>query len=168
VLADDAAFGVGTHPTTRMCLEALCAAEPDGTLLDLGCGSGVLSIAAALLGWRAVVAVDRSPEALAATAINARRSRANVETREADVATAARTPAALVVANVPPAAHAAIAEQLASSPRVLIASGIQAQDADDCARVYAAAGLEEAGRRDAGGWALLTLRRAGPCATWAP
>ena len=159
VLADDAAFGAGTHPTTRLCLEALCALDPAGALLDLGCGSGVLSVAAALLGWERVVAVDRSPEAVGATRTNAQRSGAIVDARVGDVAALANTPADVVLANVPLPAHHAIAAALEAAPPLLIASGVQAADADGCAQAYAAAGLEDGGRHVAGGWALLTLRR---------
>ncbi|HKI74944.1 MAG TPA: 50S ribosomal protein L11 methyltransferase [Pseudomonadales bacterium] len=66
------AFGTGTHPTTRLCLEWLDAyANPGMTLIDYGCGSGILGIAALLLGANAVVAVDNDPQALAATKRNA-------------------------------------------------------------------------------------------------
>ena len=154
VLADDSAFGVGTHPTTRMCLEALCALQPSGAALDLGCGTGVLAIAAALLGWEPVVAVDRSPEAIAATRANAQRSGVRVDAREGDVAALATTPAAVVLANVPLAAHHAIAAALDASPRLFIASGVQAPDADACARAYGAVGTTVV----RSGWAALTLR----------
>jgi ribosomal protein L11 methyltransferase len=158
VLADDSAFGAGTHPTTRMCLEALCSLEPAGAALDLGCGSGVLGIAAALLGWHPVVAVDRSPEAVAAACTNARRSGALIDVRAGDVAALADTPASLVLANVPLPAHHAVAQALGAPPPVLIVSGIQAIDGDACAQAYAAAGARESDRAVASGWAALTLR----------
>ena len=66
------AFGTGTHPTTAMCLEWLDAQlQPGATLIDYGCGSGVLGIAAALLGAAQVDAYDIDPQALLATAENA-------------------------------------------------------------------------------------------------
>jgi ribosomal protein L11 methyltransferase len=154
VLADDAAFGAGTHPTTRMCLELLCRLEPTGAALDLGCGSGVLAIAAALLGWDPVVGVDRSPEAVAATRTNARRSGVRVDIREGDVAQLAATPADVALANVPLPAHHAIAQALAA-PGVLIASGVQEPDAAALARAY---GYDEAARAMSNGWVALTLR----------
>jgi ribosomal protein L11 methyltransferase len=68
------AFGTGTHPTTRLCLEyldALPAAALDGTVVDYGCGSGVLAIAALRLGAARALAHDIDPQALIATADNA-------------------------------------------------------------------------------------------------
>ena len=62
------AFGTGAHATTRLCLELLLELEPGGSLLDLGCGSGVLAIVAAQLGFRPVLAVDNDPASLLATA----------------------------------------------------------------------------------------------------
>ena len=68
------AFGTGAHPTTRVCVELLAAA-PRGSLLDVGCGSGVLAIAAARLGFGPVVAVDDDPVAVEVTRANAHRQR---------------------------------------------------------------------------------------------
>jgi ribosomal protein L11 methyltransferase len=157
VLADDSSFGAGTHPTTRMCLEALCEVDPAGAALDLGCGSGVLAIAAALLGWDPVVAVDSQPEAAAAALANARRSGVELDVRQSDVADAAGVAAALVMGNVPMAAHRAIATALGPPPPLLFASGVKAEQADDCAGLYAPAGLAEARRVAGSGWAMLTL-----------
>jgi ribosomal protein L11 methyltransferase len=64
------AFGTGAHPTTQLCLELLQELAP-GSLLDVGCGSGVLSIAAALLGYSPVLGVDTEEAAVAATRVNA-------------------------------------------------------------------------------------------------
>jgi ribosomal protein L11 methyltransferase len=66
------AFGTGTHPTTALCLKWLDQADVVGkTVLDFGCGSGILSIAALLLGAKEVIAIDHDPQALEATAENA-------------------------------------------------------------------------------------------------
>ena len=66
------AFGSGSHPTTRLCLAALAEMPLEGReVLDFGCGSGVLALAACLLGARRVVAVDHDPQALLATRENA-------------------------------------------------------------------------------------------------
>jgi ribosomal protein L11 methyltransferase len=66
------AFGTGEHPTTALCLEWLDARPPQGTVLDYGCGSGVLAIAALALGASHAWAVDHDAQAIAATAENAR------------------------------------------------------------------------------------------------
>ncbi len=71
------AFGTGTHPTTRLCLEWLDAnrqALPSQSVLDFGCGSGILAIAAGLLGANELDAVDIDPQALTATQANASRN----------------------------------------------------------------------------------------------
>ena len=66
------AFGTGGHPTTRLCLEWLTRWPLEGLrVLDYGCGSGILAIAACLLGAREVVAIDHDPQALLATRDNA-------------------------------------------------------------------------------------------------
>ncbi|MGB7338610.1 MAG: 50S ribosomal protein L11 methyltransferase [Phototrophicaceae bacterium] len=65
------AFGTGTHPTTQLCLEALERLSPDSDVLDLGCGSGILSIAAAKLGATQIVGADVEAEAIKATHENA-------------------------------------------------------------------------------------------------
>jgi ribosomal protein L11 methyltransferase len=69
------AFGTGSHPSTRLCLEWLDASDLDGReVIDYGCGSGILSIAAVRLGARSVAAVDVDPQALTATRDNAARN----------------------------------------------------------------------------------------------
>jgi ribosomal protein L11 methyltransferase len=87
------AFGTGAHATTRLCLELLQEAEPR-SLLDVGCGSGVLSIAAAKLGFSPVAAFDIDEVALETTAANAAANDAEV-----DVVTELR-PAQLAVMNI--------------------------------------------------------------------
>jgi ribosomal protein L11 methyltransferase len=72
------AFGTGAHPTTRLCLELLQAVEPS-SLVDVGCGSGVLSIAAAKLGFAPVSALDLDEVALEVTATNAAANEVRIE-----------------------------------------------------------------------------------------
>lgn len=75
------AFGTGTHQTTALCLRWLDKADIKGkTVIDYGCGSGILGIAAALLGAARVIGVDTDPQALQATQENARRNNVTVET----------------------------------------------------------------------------------------
>jgi ribosomal protein L11 methyltransferase len=74
------AFGSGTHPTTGLCLEWLDQADLQGLdVIDYGCGSGVLAIAAALLGARQVIAVDNDPQAILATIDNSQRNSISLE-----------------------------------------------------------------------------------------
>jgi len=159
VLEDQEAFGVGAHPTTRACLQALCALEPAGAFADLGCGSGVLAIAAARLGWSAVIAIDYEPHALAATRANAARNGVVVDVRQGDLAAIPVPPAAAVAANVPLDLHAAIATRMADVPGTLIASGVLAEHADEAARAYATVGLRETERTVDSGWTVLVLHR---------
>ena len=80
VMTPGLAFGTGTHPTTALCLEWLSGQELAGkTLIDYGCGSGILGIAALKLGASRVIAIDHDEQAITATRSNARRNR--VDTR---------------------------------------------------------------------------------------
>jgi ribosomal protein L11 methyltransferase len=95
------AFGTGTHPTTALCLEWLDAQDlSDRIVIDYGCGSGVLAIAAALLGARRVIAVDNDPQALQASGDNAGRNgvaeRIELHLPDADTGAAAQ----VLVANI--------------------------------------------------------------------
>jgi ribosomal protein L11 methyltransferase len=73
------AFGTGTHPTTALCLEWLDAKVLEGqTVIDYGCGSGILGIAALLLGASHLIAIDNDPQALQATLENARRNNIDI------------------------------------------------------------------------------------------
>ena len=78
------AFGTGGHATTRLCLELL-EREERGSVLDVGCGSGVLSIAAARLGFAPVLAIDVDPQAVEATQRNAADNGVSVDVRRADL-----------------------------------------------------------------------------------
>jgi len=159
VLEHDDAFGSGGHPTTCACLEELCAVPPAGAFADLGCGSGVLAIAAAKLGWDPVVAIDGLDSAVEATRANAARNGVAVDVRQADLCAQAPPPAAAIVANVPLAVHEALAARLPAPPGTLIASGVLDDAAPTVLRAYAAAGLRVHERRTAGGWAVVVLHR---------
>jgi ribosomal protein L11 methyltransferase len=105
------AFGTGSHPTTQLCLGFLHELAR-GSLLDIGCGSGVLSVAAARLGFGPVVAVDRDAAAVEATRRNAAANGVVVDVRQED-AIAAQLPAADAgLANIDLAAVEALAPRL--------------------------------------------------------
>lgn len=93
------AFGTGAHATTRLCLELL-ARQPRGSLFDVGCGSGVLSIAAAHLGFDPIVAVDNDPVAVEVTRENAAANGVALDVRVVDATTAALPAVDVAVANV--------------------------------------------------------------------
>jgi ribosomal protein L11 methyltransferase len=94
------AFGTGTHPTTALCLQVLDSLPLAGrSVIDYGCGSGILGIAALMLGAARVIAVDLDPQALLATRENAIRN--GVSSRiETQAVPAALQPAQCVVANI--------------------------------------------------------------------
>jgi ribosomal protein L11 methyltransferase len=94
------AFGTGAHPTTRLCIELLAATAERGSLLDVGCGSGVLAIAGVRLGFVPVVAVDVDPVAVETTVANADMNDADVDVRLLDAEAASLPTARLAVANV--------------------------------------------------------------------
>jgi ribosomal protein L11 methyltransferase len=138
------AFGTGAHPTTRLALELL-AEQPRGSLLDAGCGSGVLAIAAARLGFRPVIAGDHDPEAVDVARENAARNGVEVELSALD-AVAGELPAAeVVVANIALEVVEALAARVHCSRLVL--SGYLAEERP------AVSGFIHVARREASGWA---------------
>ena len=114
------AFGTGAHPTTQLCIELLLGLDPS-PLVDVGCGSGVLAIAAAKLGFSPVIAVDSDENAVAATVANAAANEVEVEVRQLDALVDDVPAADLVVTNITRAA----VEQLAPRMRArrLVTSG---------------------------------------------
>ena len=92
VIDRGSAFGTGLHPTTQRCLELLLSLEPGGSFADLGCGTGVLAIGAARLGWKPVVAVDYDERSVEATARNAELNGVAVEARRVDLIEERRRP----------------------------------------------------------------------------
>jgi ribosomal protein L11 methyltransferase len=159
------AFGTGAHATTRLCLGLLLELEPAGALVDLGCGSGVLAIAAARLGFGPVLAVDLARAALEATAANAEANGVAVEARTADLSREPPPAAATVVANIPASVHVEIAPRLAELPRLLVATAIRIDNVEPVVEAYAARGLVESSRRVEATWVVLTLAPRSPSST---
>jgi ribosomal protein L11 methyltransferase len=161
------AFGTGAHATTRLCLELLLDLEPPVGpvgVVDLGCGSGVLGIAAARLGWGSVLSLDFDVLAVEATLENARVNEvaSALSARRFDLREAPVPAAPLVLANLLAPLlliwRSQLASGMASRPSRIIASGILAAEADQIGDAFAGVGLVERGRRAHGEWAALLLR----------
>ncbi len=150
------AFGTGGHATTRLCLEALQDLEPGGDFADLGCGSGVLAIAAAQLGWAPVLALDFDPLAVEATSANAAANGVELDVRRWDLRVEAAPAAPTVAANL--LRPLLLELRFSEPPRALVASGLLAEEADEvCAALAARTRLRVARCRVEGDWAALTL-----------
>ncbi|MFZ0090284.1 MAG: 50S ribosomal protein L11 methyltransferase [Solirubrobacteraceae bacterium] len=151
------AFGTGAHATTRLCLELMLDAVPGGSFVDIGCGSGVLAITAAKLGWDPVTALDHDPAAVTATRENAARNRASITVEDFDLRSDPLPDTDVAVANIlagPLIAWAAAAVKL---PPRLILSGVLSAETE---RVVAAFGQRRRrvhARRVAGEWTALAL-----------
>jgi ribosomal protein L11 methyltransferase len=176
------AFGTGAHATTRLCLELMLELADRGTegpaarraFLDLGCGSGVLAIAAARLGWRPVLAVDNDPASVVAAAANSRVNGVDVQVRRHDLRRDPMDCADTVAANLLRPLLLAWAARLAGGltgvpgwlaggvagvPERLIAGGLLAGEEDDVAGAFEVCGLKETARHASGEWAALLLER---------
>lgn len=154
------AFGTGAHATTRLCLQLMLQLEPSGSFLDLGCGSGVLAIAAGKLGWDPVLALDYDVASVAATAANAELNGVDLEVRRHDVRRAAAPYAETVMANLlGPLLRGWARDCAETGPPAgqLVASGLLEHEANGIADAFAACGLRERDRRVSGGWAALVL-----------
>jgi ribosomal protein L11 methyltransferase len=150
------AFGTGTHPTTRLCLELMLDVDPGGSFADLGCGSGVLAIAASKLGYSPVSAYDSDKAAVDATLRNARDNGVALDAIERfDLRGQAPPTADVVAANLMRPLLLIVAKQMTSQPRVLILSGLLDAEADEIAAAFAP--LVEKRRLLMKGWSALLL-----------
>ena len=161
VLDPGMAFGTGSHPTTRLCLEWLeRTVTPGVSVLDYGCGSGILAIAAARLGATDVLGVDIDPQAVTAARNNAERN--GVDVRFDDSAAEIRGQFDLVVANILSNPLKALAPAICSHVHPggrLALSGILAAQAEELIAAYAPwIPLAVADTRE--GWVCLAGRKA--------
>ncbi|KPK39249.1 MAG: ribosomal protein L11 methyltransferase [Gammaproteobacteria bacterium SG8_47] len=136
------AFGTGTHPTTAMCLQWLDAHEVSGlSVLDYGCGSGVLSVAAAKLGAHDVWAVDHDPQALEATRGNAVNNGVSDAINTLQPAQLPEGHFDVVIANILAQPLIDLAPQLLAALKhggALVLSGILRQQVDSVCAAYSA------------------------------
>lgn len=162
------AFGTGTHPTTHLCLEALeDRVTPGMTVLDLGCGSGILAIGAAKLGSGPVLALDIDPIAVDVTQKNSEQNgtadkiTAQEGSLESVVTSARRFD--LLVANILARVIIAMCDQhlgeVVRPGGLAIFSGIIDTQADDVEAALRKTGLEPYHRRQMGDWVVIEARR---------
>ena len=145
------AFGTGAHATTRLSLDLLQELEPS-SLLDVGCGSGVLSIAAAKLGFAPIVAIDNEQDAVDIAIANAQANGAEIVAYAADALMDELPRADVVVANVALDVVEALLPLL--DARLAITSGYLERDEPN------ASGWRRLERRDREGWAADLYERA--------
>ena len=150
------AFGTGTHPTTRLCLELMLELEPSGSFADLGCGSGVLAIAAAKLGFGPVWAYDSDRAAVEATLVNARENGVVLDdVSRWDLRRGEPPVADVVAANLMRPLLLALTAAMRETPRVVVASGLLEHEAGEVAAAFAP--LVERRRLTDRGWSALLL-----------
>ncbi len=156
------AFGTGTHPSTALCLEWLDAQLPPGAcVIDYGCGSGVLALAAARLGAAEVHCFDIDPQALTATRANARANGIEAGFHAHEQAAALPPQADVLLANILSRTLCSLSAQFAERLRPegrLVLSGLMHEEAAEVTGAYAACfDVAPFGERD--GWVCLTGRR---------
>jgi ribosomal protein L11 methyltransferase len=162
------AFGTGLHPTTRLCLAAVEDLADRGVLagarvLDVGCGSGILAIAACKLGAASALGVDTDPIAIEATVANARRNALvrQIRAREGSLPTGEGA-FDVVLANLIAGVLVPLAGALRRELRpggTLLASGIFVDREAEVRQAFEAAGLAVAGRSAEGDWVALEAAR---------
>jgi len=162
------AFGTGLHPTTRLCLAALESAADRGVVdgarvLDVGCGSGILAIAAIRLGAARALGVDTDPIAVEATMANARRNRVTrrVAARAGSVPSG-ESPFDVILANLIAGVLVPLARPLHDELRpggLLLASGIFIDREAEVRDAFETAGLRVIGRSEDGDWVAIDAIR---------
>ncbi|MFK7965381.1 MAG: 50S ribosomal protein L11 methyltransferase [Burkholderiaceae bacterium] len=159
VLDPGLAFGTGSHPTTRLCLRWLDAHDlTDKTVIDYGCGSGILAIAAAKLGAQQVCGVDIDQQALTSATDNANAN--EVALTVSSTADPAPEPADIVLANIlasPLKVLAPLLEDLVKPGGHLVLAGLLDHQADEVAACYRQ--LEMSAWASEDGWTCLTGKR---------
>jgi ribosomal protein L11 methyltransferase len=149
------AFGTGSHPTTRLVLQLLSELEPAGALADWGCGSGILAIAAAKLGWAPVLACDHDPASVEAAIAGAAANGVSLEVSRCDLRATEGPWAPTVLANLVRPLLLDVARLMTRPPERLIASGLLPAEVDEVVAAFAR--MRELHRLEGDGWAAVYL-----------
>ncbi|HJV88102.1 MAG TPA: 50S ribosomal protein L11 methyltransferase [Noviherbaspirillum sp.] len=161
------AFGTGSHPTTRLCMEWLEAHAPQGlTVLDYGCGSGILAMVAKKLGAVEVIGVDIDPQAIESARYNSERNRCEIDYYLPEEFAGSPHPQRfdIVVANILSSPLKLMAPMLSSRVAAggrLVLSGILARQADEVAAAYAPF-IKMSVWAEHDGWIALSGQATGP------
>lgn len=157
------AFGTGAHATTRMCLELLLeladSGRAEGSLVDLGTGTGVLAIAAAKLGFSPVLGCDHEAASLGAARGNALANGVEIDLERVNLREEPAPVANTVIANLTGPILREVAARLAGRPERIVCSGLLRREADEIAEAFSVHGLAESARREDGDWTALLLVR---------
>jgi ribosomal protein L11 methyltransferase len=161
VIEPGRAFGTGAHPSTRLTLKLLVELPRRGALADWGCGSGVLAVAAARLGFDPVLACDMELESVQSTlaAAEANGVGAQIVASRHDLRREPGPWAPTVTANLVLPLLLEIAAGMQRPPKRLIASGLEGEEVGAVAEAFARHGLRPAARRDGDGWSAILLER---------
>lgn len=155
------AFGTAQHATTRNCLALLAGLPVVGPVLDAGCGTGVLSIAARRLGFPDVTAVDFDPLSVDATVANARRNGVALTVGRRTIGADRLPVAEVLLANLTGTVLRALAPALpAPAPRWTIASGMRPEEVPSVHAAFAAIGVRPVREIRDEGWSTLLMERA--------
>jgi ribosomal protein L11 methyltransferase len=133
--------------------------DPQGAFADLGCGSGVLAILAAKLGWDPVAAVDVQVESVDAAAANAAANGVEVGALVRDLSSEPPPTADAFGANLPTPLHLLLAAAITAVPRVAIVSGFGPDSAGEVLAAYAGRGLSVVRQAELHGWLVALLQR---------
>ncbi|NMA83271.1 MAG: 50S ribosomal protein L11 methyltransferase [Epulopiscium sp.] len=159
------AFGTGTHETTSLCVELLEKyIKPENTILDVGCGSGILGIVAGKLGAKKVIGVDIDPNATKVAIENAKQNHMSdlIEIRQGDLLEVVQEKADIVVANIIADIIIKLVDPVPSvlQPHGLfIASGIITERLEDVKKAIEAGQFEIVEILSKGGWAAIVAKR---------
>jgi ribosomal protein L11 methyltransferase len=158
VIDPDLFFGAGSHATTRLALRLLLAEpEPGGPLCDWGAGCGVLSVAAARLGWDPVTAVEVDPGALEVIRATAAANGVAVTTKWLNLGATPAPWAPIACANLPGELLRLLPEVIERPPERLLLSGMVNEEADEIVGLFAPLGLRDERRLVDGEWTAARL-----------